>query len=214
MKKTALFLILSLVTMGCKKDEKTSIDPPGLPAKVLNDRQECLDLTEYKKLNDLPDGPEKDLIKADWLRKYGKGVCIETLYKYAIGTHYMGEIPFKIGEGEPLIVSWEDLKKLTDSFSVYEKYVSFKLDDSKKIIGIDTVPQFNKKIPCYSLALFRSIAKENTGYNISFKFTWAVVGTKNKETIIFEVINGKEPYSFFDFSDEPGIDEDYNQEPL
>lgn len=214
MKKTAAFLFLSLAMIGCKKGEEK---PNETAARtVAKNQQECLGLEEYRKIDDLKlDAPKTDSLKADWLRKYGKAVCIDTLYPSTLDTHEIKHTPFKLGSGKSFTIKWEDLKKLTESYSAYEKYVGFKIDASKEIAGIEIEPQFSNKKVCYSLPLFRSIARENEGLDISFEFMWALVGNDKQETIVFRVLNSKTPATFFDFSDEPRIDSSgYKKAPL
>ena len=214
MKKTVLFLFLSLAMIGCKEKEETQDDTRAMAAT--KNQQECLGLEEYRKIDDLKlESPKKDSLRADWLRKYGKAVCIDTLYLSTLETHEIKHTPFKLGTGKSFAIKWEDLKKLTESYSAYEKYVGFKLDASKEIAGIEIEPKFSDTKVCYSLPLFRSIARENEGLDISFEFMWALVGNSKQETIIFRVLNGKNPATFFDFSDEPRIDASgYKKAPL
>lgn len=204
MKKTVLFLFLSLVMIGCKdKEEVQSTDnsktPSGNIAKLdAGDEEECLDLEEYNKL-------KFALQKADWLKKYGRAVCKDTLYKYSKKEHFLDPEGFGTTADDgnnKLTKRWEDIKVLTNSYSVYAKYISFKIDGTtKKITDLDIVSDFSNTIPCYSLALFRGIAKDNNDGNITFEFQNAEV--RGKQTIIIRVIDLNGGISYFDYSDEP-----------
>lgn len=213
MKKTVLFLFLLLVMIGCKDKEETptgdSKTPSGNTAKLdAGDEQECLGLAKYKKLSE-------DSEKADWLKNYGKAVCIDTLYKSVIETHQIINTGFNVTSNKTFKIKGEDLKKLIDKYSAYEKYVSFKIDPtSKEIIDIDIVSDFSHATASYSLPLFRSILRKNAGYDITFEFMRATISSSTNETIIFKVLDGADPAVYFDFSDEPRAIPDYIRIPL
>jgi hypothetical protein len=198
MKTTALFLFLSLVMIGCKDEKeehssKTMAKETKAPAPEQKDH-ECLNLDEYNALASVKD-------KADWLRKYGKAVCDSILFKAAKGAHTI-----KTGEFTPkphgsLKKDWNEINSRTSKYSVYDCYLSFDIDNvNKKIKDIKIVPTFNDNIPCYSLALFRAIAKDNNNSNITFEFIFADVKT---ETIIIQVTDMNGKVSYYDYSDEP-----------
>lgn len=198
MKKTVLFAFLSLAMMGCK-DKKNEEPVENTPQEELQAPQqkdhECLTLEQYDALPTLEE-------KAEWLRKYGKAVCDDILFEASKKTHTIGTGEFKPAPSGSLKKSWNDIESKTSKFSVYDRYLSFDLDTTNKVIkDIKIVSTFDNKVPCYSLALFRAIAKENNYKNITFEFIYADV--KAGETIIIKVtdMNGKDLY--FDYSDEP-----------
>lgn len=198
MKKTVLFLFLSLVMIGCKdeKNEKPSEKAAEETQMLRPNDHECLTLEQYDLL---PTTEEKE----DWLRKYGKAVCDNILFEATLKTHTIKTGEFTPNPSGSLKKDWSDIESMTKQYSVYDRYLSFDVDPvKKKINSIIIVPTFDKKISCYSLALLRAIAKENNGSNISFEFIYATIKA-GKETIIMKVtdLNGKS--SYYDYSDEP-----------
>ncbi len=188
-----------MVMMGCKDKEETPTTDSGRQQKQVSEcKQECLSLEEYEKLSTL-------LEKAEWLTKYGKAVCEETLHESTQKTHELKVGDFTTATNGGLVKNWEYIKNLTQTYSVYAKYVSFEIDiPNKQIKDLKIVDTFDDTIPCYSLALFRSIAKKNNYNNISFEFLFAEVNTGG-ETIIIKVANSDGTISYFDYSDEPRL---------
>lgn len=198
MKTTALFLFLSLAMIGCKDKKEEEKPTENTVEEIQMPKQkdhECLTLDEY---NTLPTIEEK----ADWLRKYGKAVCDNILFEAAQENHTIKTGEFTPSPNGSLKKDWKEIKSKTSQYSVYERYLSFEIDSANKIIkDIKIVPTFSDKVPCYSLALFRAIAKKNNDNNISFEFIFA--GVKAGETIIIKVTDMNGKVSYFDYSDEP-----------
>ena len=200
MKKTVLFLFLSLVMIGCKdeKNEKPSensenmVQETSVPEKK---DYECITLKMYNLLATTEE-------KADWLREYGKAVCDDILDEATRNTHTINTTEFTAKPKGSLKKDWNEIKSKTSHFAVYESYISFKIDPvSKDIIDLKIIPYFDKKTPSYSLALFRSIAKQNNDANITFEFMYASV--EAGETIVIKVTDLNNQVSYFDYSDEP-----------
>lgn len=194
MKKTVLIVCLTLTMIGCKKEEPVMNNDVEQDLLKTDGKNSCIGLKEYDKLNDVPK-------KADWLKKNGMNVCTDTLDLRVREDHEILPGSFLSRSGQTLQKTWKELDSITTKFTVYEKYVSFKIHPTtKEIEDIMLVDQFTDTIPCYSLALFRSIAKEH-GNGITLEFINAVVGLK--KTIVINVLNGSKAAAYYDYSDEP-----------
>lgn len=186
--------LFTLVMVGCKEDykaqnlERNQIVGMGLTS-------DCLDFKEYDALDNI----EK---KTEWLKKNGQNVCEHTLYEKVKEAHYIESGKLSTRSNKMITKTWDEINKMTSQFSLYQKYISFKIDpvtsDVKDIILVD---DFTDKVPCYSLALFRYIGKEH-GVNAVLKFGKATVDLKS--IIVIEVSDEtNKVVSYYDYSDEP-----------
>ncbi|MGH2666516.1 hypothetical protein [Flavobacterium sp.] len=195
MKKTILFLFLSLVMVGCKpSNDDPNPSQPGTAATA--NPVNCIDLTDYHTKVTQEE-------KAEWLRKNGENVCESVLFHEIEGTHLISnpeEIEETVGT-TGLKMKWGEIKNFIGT-SVYNAYISFDIDPNRNITGIKMIPKFDPKTTCYSLPLFRSIAAKNTLKDTDlFEFKDARVGTV--QTVVIKVSNSITA-AYYDYSDEPG----------
>jgi hypothetical protein len=195
MKKTVLIACLTLTMIGCKKDKPVSIDN-GVEQDQMKTKNMCIDFTDYDKLNEASE-------RAKWLKQNGKDICPDTIDLRVRKDHEILPESFLARSNKTLQKTWKELDSMTNKFAVYEKYVSFKINPTtKEIEDVMLVDEFTNAVPCYSLALLRSIAKEH-GSAITLEFINAVVGLK--KTIVINVLNGNKAASYYDYSDEPKL---------
>jgi len=189
--------------IGCKdeknqKNEKPSENSENMVQETLVPEKkdyDCITLKKYDMLSTTAD-------QADWLFEYGKAVCDDILFDAVQRTHTISTTEFKPNPNGGLKKSWNEIKSKTSQFAIYDRYISFDIDPAtKKIKDIKIIPYFDTKTPSYSLALFRSIAKQNNDGNINFEFLYATV--KAGETIIIKVTDLNNQVSYFDYSDDP-----------
>lgn len=194
MKKTAVFLILSALLMGCNQNKT-----PDVPTEVGEEQTEkssaCKDFDEYDSLVNLNE-------KKAWLKKYGHEICEEILNTRVLGDHDIQPGSFSVLHNQnKLTKTLQQINAIISNYGLYDKYISF--DMSSGVKDLILVDEFTDTVPCYSIALFRSIINKNQGHNITFEFLKAKVGST--ETVIINVIGGVNPVSYYDYSDEPKI---------
>lgn len=195
MKRVSFFLILSLVMMECKQDKDQKLE-----AAAKQEQKEtsvvCGNLDGYNVLTTTAE-------KKQWLKNNGEGVCEKDLYESVLKDHGIDPDKFTVLSNQnKLTKTWQQIEGLTRTLGRYEKYVSFDMG-SEGIKDIVLVDNFSEATPCFSVVLFRSIAKKNQGHTISFEFVKATVG--GKETVVINVKGGTAPVSYYDYSDEPKI---------
>lgn len=195
MKKAAFFLIISFVMIGCKQTKESSLEAEVKPQQEQKEGATvCGNLDAYNALMTTAE-------KKQWLKDNGEGVCEKDLYESVLKDHTIKPQDFSVMNGQATITkTWPEIDALTRTLGRYEKYISFDMgtDGIKNIILVDN---FSETTPCFSVVLFRSIAKKNQGQDISFEFVKASVSTKN--TVVINVKVGATTVSYYDYSDEP-----------
>lgn len=195
MKKTVLMALLTMVMVGCKEEYKVQKTDDSRQVMGMGLTSDCLDFKEYDALQDLQD-------KTEWLKKNGQNVCENTLYEKVKEAHFIQPGKLQTLSNKTIQKTWDEVNKQTSGFSLYEKYISFKIDPvTSDVIDIILVDEFTNKVPCYSLALFRYIGKEH-GEKVKLKFGKASINLKN--VIVIEVLDDtNKVVSYYDYSDEP-----------
>ena len=196
MKKTVLMALFTVVIIGCNdKQAMMTIAEEHENDLAAEDSVTCIGFEEYDQLNDTAK-------KAEWLRLKGADICPDILYSRVENDHLIKNYRLNSARGAaPLKKSWKDIDTMTSQLSAYQKYVGFDIDPvTKEVKDVKLIDKFTNATPCYSVALFRSLAKRY-GDHITFEFA---VGTVNsKETVIINVIDGNKVISYYDYSDEP-----------
>lgn len=195
MKKTVLFLFLSLVMVGCKKNNDHKVSKEDDPKK-----------------NGMKDFVAPMVGDLQYLCcKYNDYSVIEKYHAINRAEYetYLTDYWGSLANAQFQEVKWEAIKKLIDTIPCDEKYLSFeecdlnqnstlkKADD----ISIKLVNTFGTKIACFSIPFLRSIEQNHQlDPKQIVKFTKATIDSDVK--IVF-TIEGKNFTGYYDISLDP-----------
>lgn len=140
--------------------------------------------------------------QAEWLRDYGNNVCEEVLFEKVEAQHNLSQATIEVLPGDALVKQWSDIQTLIGTSGMYDKYIAFSVVNGD-IIDLELISTFTQTRPCFSIALFRSIAQINLLKGTD-TFTFKNAKVNGDTTIMFEVIDNKSnTLSMFDFSKWP-----------
>jgi hypothetical protein len=184
MKKLVVFVFLLLIIVACKK-ETTPVSKKSFVTTPV-----CINLDDYKKLTTVAE-------KADWLRLNGKYVCKDSLYAYN-ELHLVDSTKITIIPGKSSVkMKWGQL----DSFfgcSVYNAYVSFKIDEARNVKALILVPLYNVDTFCYSIPLFQGIA-EKYKFESTTEIEFLMTEIEGNESMVIRFKDSK-MWVYYDYS--------------
>lgn len=221
MKKTALFLILSLAMIGCEGKKK---EKPSENMVQKNQKRDTITMVSTDCEND----PLIKFIKtlgyterADWLNKYGEVICKYDLYKCIEDMHAISPKKFKdMARGHDenrnttnvvklYSLSWKELEDFIkeNDLSCYNGYIAFDLDGST---AKPRLTSYTNNEAVYSVPLFKGIKKVHKNIDTIY-FVNAIVPFDEKieivtrERAIFKVKDSTGNFFHYDISDNPAI---------
>lgn len=191
MKKIVLGLLVSIFLISCKEVKKPTQEASARAT-------DCITLEEYDLLNT----PEE---RSEWLEMNGNKVCKDVLFKAIIEDHTIAEDSIESMSNKSFKITWGELDKFLGTM-LYDEYLSFEFDANKDIKNIIKVDDFTLEVPCFSAPFFRSIAeKDGLEPDSVIEFKRAV--KTNKMPIILVITNGKSIRGFYDYSNEPKLND-------
>ncbi|MEZ0006936.1 hypothetical protein ABH942_002314 [Flavobacterium sp. 28YEA47A] len=218
MKKTALFLILSLAMIGCEGKKKET--PSENSVQKTQERNtmtvvstDCKNDPIIKFLSSMYYSE-----RANWLSEYGEAICKYNLYSCIEDFHSIPDTIFtklarqhlRNSSGIKLYeLPWQDLEDFIkkEGIKCYDAYIAFDIDTINNKASLRKTP-FSTTEATYSIPLFEGIKKEHKNIQTIY-VTEAIVGYKekkgivNKERIIFKVKDTSGGYFHYDISDDP-----------
>lgn len=220
MKKTVLFLFLSLVVLGCKKSNDQKVIEKTDPCiKIKKKASELLSpscannptLLEFLCLKKVED-------QVDWLKINGHKICDESLYECIDSLHAIDENKFStFAKKHPSNASkieykektWGEIFDKIKDVKCYDQYLGFDLSGTD--IKLKLVNQFTTDETCYSIPFLKGIQlKHSLKPDAILYFTKAMIPshegttTIDKEKVIFKLSNTNLSPGFYDLSDFPG----------
>lgn len=216
MKKTVLFLILSLVMMGCNDKKKETVSEDKIQKIQRKDiaagaPTDCENNPIMKSLRSMSHSEREK-----WLNKYGEAICMYDLYSCIENIHFIHDTVFtqlarqhsrnttsiKLYE-----LPWKDLESFIkkEGIKCYDAYIAFDIDAVNNKVSLRKTP-FSTTEATYSIPLFEGIKKVHGNIQTIY-VTDAVVGKKviSKERIIFKVKDASGNFFHYDISDDPAI---------
>jgi hypothetical protein len=183
MKKAIIFFFALTLVVGCKKKEQKTM--------ALEEPCACIPISQMPVMNE---DPVQQQAIADWLLKNGDNVCEkDELERKTLNAHTISEERYTelfhlyrstgdIKDAKCYTVkTWREISDLINVINSnfnYCSYVSFDINPSSDKVILKLIPKFDPTISCYSIALFRAIAKNviNNDDAATFEFTKAETG--------------------------------------
>ncbi|HQW68757.1 MAG TPA: hypothetical protein PLH25_03750 [Flavobacterium sp.] len=192
MKKCLALLMLLAAMVSCNQAKHSQTMAFADATALDSAATDCITLKKYNEQATIED-------KAQWLRDYGKAVCIDTLNAAIIKEHSVRAADVTFSPGVTFKIKWEELDTFLDQ-NFYNAYVSFDIYKTN-ITGIKLVPKFTTSYPCYSVPFFRAIADENKLKPSSeIEFKYGKIGTDDRVIVI---VNNDMGTAYYDYSNEP-----------
>lgn len=203
MKKIIFSIICVISLFSCKETKEGQTQELGnelnKQSLVNTQTDDCIDLSEYNTLTTVED-------KAQWLRVKGAKVCPDLLHQSSeqdhniINTGLITRHP-----GVKMKKTWAEIKSMMGTH-VYDKYIEVVVSNNN-VVNIRKVDHYDKTSFCFSMPLFRGIARKFANMSNplldtdEFVFTSSTIGSK--PAVLIEVTRNNVTLRYYDFSDEP-----------